>query len=128
MLGILAGMDQKDTYAVGYFGGDDVFFFGVRSRCSASLPVWNRRTVMRLWHMVRHWIHAVWYAAMLCGGESFSLDDASYSALDSVLPMKGKYTINYLQYQGVVALRCRVVVRVSLLEVLTSLHGTAQSR
>ena len=24
---------------------------GVRSRCSASLPVWNRRTVMRLWHM-----------------------------------------------------------------------------
>ena len=24
---------------------------GVRSGCSASLPVWNRRTVMRLWHM-----------------------------------------------------------------------------
>ena len=34
----------------------------------------------------------------LCGGESFSPDDAYVSALDSVMPMKGKHTINYLQY------------------------------
>ena len=37
MLCILAGMDQKDTYAVGYFGGDDasraVFFF----RCQVKM-------------------------------------------------------------------------------------------
>ena len=39
------------------------------------------------------------------------------------MPMKGKYTINFFLYQGAVALRCRVVVKVSLLEVLTSLKG-----
>ena len=37
MLDILAGMDQKDTYAVGYFGGDGasraVFFF----RCQVKM-------------------------------------------------------------------------------------------
>ena len=65
---------------------------------------------------------------MLSGGESFSPDDASDSALDSVMPMKGKYTINYVEYQGVVALRCRVVVKVSLLVMITSLHGTALCR
>ena len=32
----------------------------------------------------------------LFGGESFSPDDAYVSALDSVMPMKGKHTINYL--------------------------------
>ena len=37
--------------------------------------------------------------AMSYGGESFSPDDASDSALDSVMPMKGKFFINYLQYQ-----------------------------
>ena len=44
----------------------------------------------------------------LCGGESFSPDDAFVSALDSVMPMKGKHTINYLQYQCVrcVAMSC----------------------
>ena len=42
------------------------------------------------------------------GGESFSPDDASDSALDSVMPMKGKHTIIFLQYQGVwcVAMLC----------------------
>ena len=51
---------------------------------------------------------AVGYVAVLCGGESFSPDDAYDSALDSVMPVKGKYTINYLQYQGVrcVAMSC----------------------
>ena len=45
---------------------------------------------------------------MLCGGESFSPDDTYDSALDSVMPMKGKHTINFLQYQGVwcVAMSC----------------------
>ena len=33
-----------------------------------------------------------------CGGEGFSPDDAYGSTLDSVMPMKGKHTINYLQY------------------------------
>ena len=33
-----------------------------------------------------------------CGGEGFSPDDAYGSSLDSVMPMKGKHTINYLQY------------------------------
>ena len=44
----------------------------------------------------------------LCGGESFSPDDAYVSALDSVMPTKGKHTINYLQYQCVrcVAMSC----------------------
>ena len=37
---------------------------------------------------------------MTCGGRSFS-PDAYDSAWDSVLPMKGEYTINYFQYQGV---------------------------
>ena len=44
--------------------------------------------------------------AMLCGGESFSPDDAYDSALDSVMPMKGKYTIKYIQYQVVVECGC----------------------
>ena len=45
---------------------------------------------------------------LLCGGESFSSDDASDSELDSVMPTKGKYTINYVQYQDVrcVAMSC----------------------
>ena len=34
---------------------------------------------------------------MLCGGESFSPD----SALDSVMPMKGKHIINYFSTKGV---------------------------
>ena len=52
--------------------------------------------------MVRQWL---WE---FTGGESFSPDDAYDSALDSVMPMKGKHTINYLQYQGVwcVAMLC----------------------
>ena len=33
-----------------------------------------------------------------CGGDSFSPDVAYSSSLDSVMPMKGKHTINYLQY------------------------------
>ena len=45
------------------------------------------------------------FSAMLgstvAGGESFSPDDAYDSALNSVKPMRGKYTINYFQYQGV---------------------------
>ena len=45
---------------------------------------------------------------LLCGGESFSSDDASDSELDSVMPTKGKYTINSVQYQDVrcVAMSC----------------------
>ena len=35
---------------------------------------------------------------MSCGGESFSSGCACGSAWDSVMPMKGKYTINYIQY------------------------------
>ena len=33
-----------------------------------------------------------------CGGDSFSPDVAYSSSLDSVMPMKGKHTISYLQY------------------------------
>ena len=63
--------------------------------------------------------------AMLSGDESFSPDDASDSALDSVMPMKGKYTIIYT----VLALRCRVVVKVSSLVMLTVVvHATALCR
>ena len=40
------------------------------------------------------------------GGESFSPDDAYDSAWNSVKPMKGKYTINYFQYQDVVGCVC----------------------
>ena len=36
--------------------------------------------------------------AMSCGGESFSSGCACGSAWDSVMPMKGKYAINYIQY------------------------------
>ena len=45
---------------------------------------------------------------MSCGGESFSSNDASDSELGSVMPTKGKYTINYVQYQDVrcVAMSC----------------------
>ena len=61
--------------------------------------------------LVRPWIHAVWYvggesfshqgvrcAAMPCGGECFSPAGAYDSAWDSVKPMKGKCTVNYIQY------------------------------
>ena len=65
---------------------------------------------------------------LLCGGESFSSDDASDSELDSVMPTKGKYTIIPVQYQDFVALRCRVVVKISLLMVLPILHWTAFCR
>ena len=37
-------------------------------------------------------------AVMSCGGDSFSSGCACGSAWDSVMPMKGKYTINYIQY------------------------------
>ena len=63
-------------------------------------------------------------ALEMIGGESFSPDDACDSAWNSVKLMKGKYTINYFQYQAFGALRCRVVVTVSLLMVLTILLGT----
>ena len=50
------------------------------------------------------------FSAMLgstvAGGESFSPDDAYDSAWNSVKPMKGKYTINYFQYQDVVGCVC----------------------
>ena len=38
---------------------------------------------------------------MSCGGERFSPAGAYDYAWDSVKPMKGKYNINYIQYQGV---------------------------
>ena len=38
---------------------------GVRIRCSASLPVWNRRTVMRLWHM-RGWLRCAPRGSSFC--------------------------------------------------------------
>ena len=41
---------------------------------------------------------AVRCVAMSCGGESFSPDGVYDYAWDSVKPMKGKYTINYIQY------------------------------
>ena len=43
---------------------------------------------------------------MSCGGESFSSGCACGSAWDSVMPMKGKYTINYIQYPFVVGCVC----------------------
>ena len=50
------------------------------------------------------------FSAMLgstvAGGESFSPDDAYDSAWNSVKPMKGKYTINFFQYQDVVGCVC----------------------
>ena len=50
------------------------------------------------------------FSAMLgstvAGGESFSPDDAYDSAWNSVKPMKGKYTVNYFQYQDVVGCVC----------------------
>ena len=42
----------------------------------------------------------------MTGGESFSPDDAYDSAWNSVKLMKGKYTINYFQYQDVVECVC----------------------
>ena len=44
--------------------------------------------------------------AVSCGGESFSPGDAYEFAWDSVMPMKGKYTINFLQYQDFVGCFC----------------------
>merc|ERR1712136_313693 len=44
--------------------------------------------------------------AMSCGGGSFSPDGAYDSLWDSVKPMKGKYTINYFQYQEDVGCVC----------------------
>ena len=50
------------------------------------------------------------FSAMLgstvAGGESFSPDDAYDSAWNSVKQMKGKYTVNYFQYQDVVGCVC----------------------
>ena len=43
-------------------------------------------------------------ALEMTGGESFSPDDAYDSAWNSVKLMKGKYTINYFQYQAFGAL------------------------
>ena len=50
--------------------------------------------------------YAVLCVAMSSGGESFSPGDAYGSAWDSVMPTKGKYTINYFQYQDVVGCVC----------------------
>ena len=44
--------------------------------------------------------------AMSCGGGSFIPDGAYDSLWDSVKPMKGKYTINYFQYQEDVECVC----------------------
>ena len=44
--------------------------------------------------------------AMSFGGESFSPDGAYDYAWDSLKPMKGKYTINYIQYPDVVECVC----------------------
>ena len=44
--------------------------------------------------------------AMSCGGESFSPYGAYDYAWDSEKPMKGKYTINYIQYQDGVECVC----------------------
>ena len=51
----------------------------------------------------KHTINVLQYqgvrcAAMSCGGERFSPAGAYDYAWDSVKPMKGKYTINYIQY------------------------------
>ena len=35
---------------------------------------------------------------MSCGGDSFSPDGAYDFAWDTVKPMKGKFTINYIQF------------------------------
>ena len=64
--------------------------------------------------------------AMSCGGGGFSPDDAYDSAWDSVLPTKGNtLSITSRTKTLLGALRCRVVVKGSLLMVLTILHGTA---
>ena len=55
----------------------------------------------------------------------FSPDDASDSALDSVMPMKGKIHYQLFPVPRRSVMRCRVVVTISLLMVLTILHGTA---
>merc|ERR1719374_428293 len=44
--------------------------------------------------------------AMSCGGGTFAPDGAYDSLWDSVKPMKGKYTINYFQYQEDVGCVC----------------------
>ena len=66
--------------------------------------------------------------AMSYGGESFSPDDASDSALDSVMPMKGYFPSISYSTKTFGALRCCVVVKISLLMVLTILPGSAYSR
>ena len=81
---------------------------GIRIRLMGKVSTWS-------------WCSCV---AMSYGGESFSPDVASDSALDSVMSMKGKYSINFFQYQDG-ASRCRVVVEVSLVMVPTISFGTA---
>ena len=61
---------------------------------------------------------------MSYGGVSLSPDVAADSALESVMLVKGKYSINFFHYQDG-ALRCRVVVEVSLVMVPTISFGTA---
>ena len=51
--------------------------------------------------------------AMSCGGGSFIPDGAYDSLWDSVKPMKGKYTINYFQYQEDVGCVCVLNDRIS---------------
>ena len=61
----------------------------------------------------------------LCGGDSFPPDDAYDSALDSVMPMKENTPSITYSTKVFGALRCCVVVKVSLLMVFTIMHGTA---
>ena len=44
-------------------------------------------------------VFSTMFGLTVAGGESFSPDDAYDSAWNSVKPMKGKYTIDYFQYQ-----------------------------
>ena len=69
------------------------------------------------------------FVAMSCGGGGFSPDDAYDSAWDSVMPTKGiTFLITSSTKTLLGVLRCRVVVKVSLLMVRTIMHGTAYSR
>ena len=82
MLGIMVGLDQKDSYAL--FPGCGMYKAGIAAILGAFRFQRNP----------------------LAGGESFSPDNAYDSAWNSFKPMKGKYIINYFQYQDDVGCVC----------------------
>ena len=83
MLGIMVGLDQKDSYAL---------FPAV----ACTRLVLLRFSVLPVFSAI--------LGSTVAGGESFSPDDAYDSAWNSFKPMKGKYIINYFQYQDTMTL------------------------